>query len=499
MKLDTDIHKVLLISPPWYRLFGGECFHSPLGLCYIGGVLEKNGYDVTIYNADFNTGREFLSDDKITEKYDLYLNNLKDIDYKIWKEIETVLHEQLPDIVGISVSTAKYGSALNVSRLVKKLNPDIPVIWGGIHPTILPEETIKNKDVDIVVRGEGEYTFLDLIHNIHNINKLENVLGITYKENNRIIHNPTRPLIENLDEIPFPARHLILNKEKYPPEAFGNIFTSRGCPYNCIYCASHLVWTHKVRYRSPWNVISEIKQIKNLFKTRQFRFEDDSFTLDKKFIENICDSLIQEKIDIQWWCETRANLVTDNLIKKMKQAGCEEITIGVESGDEETLKKIKKGITIEQIKNASTILNKNKILFSAFFLIGFPWETKTHIDKTISVMKELDPYQAFFSAATPYPGTELYDICKSEGLIPEKIDWSTFFHQSPDMYLSKNLKRDECDRIIKETELLFEKHNNKKRRELLISDPLNTAKKIMKRGYFKPKALWALYQRYILK
>ncbi|MFZ3383731.1 MAG: cobalamin B12-binding domain-containing protein, partial [Candidatus Methanoperedens sp.] len=152
MKLDTDINKVLLISPPWYRLFGGEGVHSPLGLCYIGGVLEQNGYDVKIYNADFNTGREFLSDDNITEKYHLYLNNLKDINHKIWNEIEIVLHEQSPDIVGISVTTAKYGSALNVSRLVKKLNPDIPVIWGGVHPTILPEETIKNKDVDIVVR-----------------------------------------------------------------------------------------------------------------------------------------------------------------------------------------------------------------------------------------------------------------------------------------------------------------------------------------------------------
>jgi len=260
-----------------------------------------------------------------------------------------------------------------------------------------------------------------------------------------------------------------------------------------------LIWTEKVRYRSPQNVISEIKQINKFFKTQHFRFEDDSFTLNKKFINNFCDSLIQEKIGIQWWCETRANLVTEDLVKKMKHAGCDEITIGAESGDEETLKKIKKGITIEQIKNSSKILKKNHMIFSAFFLIGFPWETKTEIDKTILLMKELDPQQAFFSVATPYPGTELYDICKFEGLLPEKIDWSTFFHQSPDMYLNKNLERDECNRIIKETELLFEEHNKKKLRGLLISDPIYIAKRIIKGGHYRPKALWALAQRYILR
>ena len=182
MKLNTDINKVLLINPPWYRLFGEESPYSPIGLCYIGGVLEKHGFDVTIYNADFNNGGEFMSDVKRTENYLKYLHNLKDINHPIWKEIETTISKQSPDIVGISVTTAKYGSALNVSKLVKKLNPKIPVVWGGVHPTILPEETGINKDVDIIVRGEGDYTFLDLIENIE---RLDKVLGITY--------NPSSP------------------------------------------------------------------------------------------------------------------------------------------------------------------------------------------------------------------------------------------------------------------------------------------------------------------
>jgi radical SAM superfamily enzyme YgiQ (UPF0313 family) len=433
LTMNTDISKILLISPPWYRMLGESSDSSPLGLCYIAAVLEEHGYDVSIYNADYNTGLQLTSIVKMTSKYDEYLRILNDLNHPLWKEVKTVIAKQSPDIVEISVMTAKYGSALNVSRLVKDFDSDIPVVWGGVHPTILPDETIKNEDVDIVVRGEGEYTFLELIENLEDLNK---VLGITYKENGKIIHNQNRSLIDNLDELPFPARHQILGKENYYPEAFGNIFASRGCPYNCIFCASRKVWTKRVRYRSPENVVNEIREIKKLFKTNQFRFEDDSFTLNKNLVEGVCDFLIKEKLNIKWTTETRVDLVTDDLIKKMKSAGCEDITMGVESGNEETLKRIKKGITIEQIRNANRALRMNKMRVSAFFIIGFPWETKREVNETVLLMKELDPCMAVFSVATPYPGTELYDICVSEGLIPEKMDWCTFFHQSPNMYLT---------------------------------------------------------------
>lgn len=495
-KMNTNINKILLISPPWYRIFGASSESSPLGLCYIAAVLEEYGYVVSVYNADYNARLQPTTASKTTSKYSEYLRILKDLEHPLWKEVKAKIAKQSPDIVGISVMTPKYGSALNVSRLVKEFDRDIPVVWGGVHPTILPDETIKNEDVDIIVRAEGEYTFLDLIENLERPNK---VIGITYKENGKIIHNPNRPLIENLDELPFPARHLILEKGNYYPEAFGNIFASRGCPYNCIFCASYKVWTKKVRYRSPENVVDEIKEIKKRYKTKRFTFEDDSFTLNKKLVSDICNLLIKEKLNITWATETRANLVTSDLIKKMKSAGCEDITIGVESGDEGTLKKIKKGITIEQIKNASRILKENKIRFDAFFMIGFPWETKKEIDKTVSLMNELDPRVAVFSVVTPYPGTELYDICRSEGLIPENIDWSTFFHQSPDMYLTKNLTKEETSKIIEEVEKTFEMHNKEKWRELLLSDPFYVIKRAIKGKYYNPRDIWALFRHYIWK
>jgi radical SAM superfamily enzyme YgiQ (UPF0313 family) len=493
MKNGTEIKKVLLISPPWFRLFGQQLSRSPLGLCYIAGVLEKNGYQVSIYNADYKEALSLMFGSQMTTRYDQYLQNLRDVNHPIWQEIKDVISEQSPDLVGISVTTAKYGSALNVSRLVKEIDPNVQVVWGGIHPTIMPDETIKNKDVDIVVRGEGEQTFLELARNI---TSLSDVLGITYKENGRIIHNPNRPLLENLDTLPFPARHLLLGKEAYHPEAFGNISASRGCPYQCTFCASHKLWTRKIRYRSPTNVIDEIKNIKKVFKTDQFKFDDDSFTFNTKFVEDFCAILMSERLKIKWSMDTRANLVSNGLMKKMKSAGCEEIYMGIESGDERTLKLIKKGVTLEQIWNAKRVLDENRVRFTAFFMIGFPWETKKEIDKTVSLMRDLDPYNAVFSVVTPYPGTELYDTCLSEGLLGEKPDWSTFFHQSPDMYLTRNLSRDEICKVIAEVQRIFDKHNSEKMRQFMRSNPLWVLRRIIKyKYYYHPRDLWKLFRR----
>ena len=488
----------MLINPPWSRIFGEEEeFHCPLGLCYIAGILEKHGFNVSIYNADFKTGIEFPPykwQRSRAMKYNEYLHILRDFNHSLWKEIGAVISKQSPDIVGISITTNKYGSALNVSKWVKDFDPNIPVVFGGVHPTVLPEESLKNKNVDIVVRGEGEYTFLDLVENIDNLDK---VLGITYEDNGKIVHNPDRPLIRNLDELPFPAKHLLLEKDNLPPEAYGLMFASRGCPYKCVFCASHKVWTRKVRYRSPENVIDEINYTQERFGPYLFRFVDDTFILNKKFVTDFCDLLIKEKLDIAWRCDVRANLVTDELIKKMKVAGCNWFSMGVESGNEETLEKIKKGNTIGQVKKANKVLKENKVRSTQYFMV-FPWETKEEIEKTISLIKELDPYIAIIGIATPYPGTELYDICRSEGLMPEKIDWNTFFSQSPDIYLNKNFTKEEFFQIIREAEELIEERNKKKRREMLLLDPLYFIKRVIK-GKYNLHELWVAFRYYLWK
>lgn len=477
----------MLINPPWYRFFGGQLSAYPIGVCYLGAVLEREGIKVTVYNADYPRGKKgdfFLQVGTMTQRHQKYLHALNNSGHPIWREIEDVIRKESPDVVGVTVMTAKYGSALNVARIVKKNDSTTPVIFGGVHPTILPTETIQNKDVDIVIRGEGEQSLLELVKQLESGDRLDRIDGITYKINDEIIHNNDRPLLENLDNLPFPARHLLLYKETYPVHGFGLLFTSRGCPFRCIYCASHKVWGRKVRYRSANNVVEEIKEVSRTYKTKYFSFEDDTFTLNRKRVEAICDLLIDEKLDILWRCETRAELLTDKLVSKMKKAGCYSIAIGVESGDPITLKRIQKGITINQVIDVSKILRNHDIEMEAYFMIGFPWETAKNINNTVSFMKRLDPQSAIYSVATPYPGTQLFDEAQSEGLIPLSIDWSTFYHQSPEMFYSNSVSRDESLSLINMTESVFDEHNQRKRRKKL-RHPLSLLRLITKSGLWR--------------
>jgi radical SAM superfamily enzyme YgiQ (UPF0313 family) len=443
--------KTLFINPPWYRFFGGLFFDYPKGLCYIAAVLEDHGFNVSVYDADYkkdSLSEPILGDNDLLKKdaHDRYVEILDDIDYPLWKEIENVISEQSPDVVGISSTSTQYGPALNIAKIVKGLDSDIPVVLGGVHPTALPEETIRNEDVDVVVRGEGEYTFLDFVEKVESGQSLKDVLGITYKEKGRIIHNPKRPLIRNLDELPLPARHLLVGKEDYIPGIFGRIVASRGCPYNCIFCASRRMWGNKVRYRSPENVVEEIKYVHKTFVTPSFFFDDADFLVNKKFVSRICDLLIEEGLIINWCCQARADEIDGNIASKMALAGCTMIEVGVESGSDETLRRAKKGITVGQVREARRILAENFIDFDAFFMIGLPWETKQDIERTMEFMKELEPNTASFFNVAPYPGTVLYDMYKEEA---KKIDWTYFLFKGPEFHLNKNITKEDGFQLIK--------------------------------------------------
>jgi len=487
--------KVLLINPPWFRLLGQVLDSCPIGLSYLAAMLERQGFDVSIYNADYNyekLGLIFGSLRSMTGAYREYLRILQDLDDPLWQEVKRVILDQEPSMVGISCVTGNYGSALNVAKLVKKIDSDIPVVMGGFHPTIVTEEVLGNKDIDVVVRGEGEDTLAHLATTVRAQGPPDNILGISYKVKGKIVHNPDRPQIANLDDLPFPAKHLLLEKETYPSRAFGRLFTARGCPYYCIFCAAHALWTRKVRFRSPENVVQEIEQVKKNFGTHHFYFDDDTFTLNQRRIMAICDLIMGKNLRISWGCETRAGQVSSDLARKMREAGCEYCNIGVESGDEETLKKLRKGVTVEQVKNTRKILKDAGIAFNAYFMIGFPWETAAEIKRTVKLMKELNPERAFYGIATPYPKTELYEICSSEGLIPQSFDWSTFFHQSPSMYLTKHLTREETTELIKYTEEIFDKHNKHQIMKLALRHPLRPFKLIFEWGYAKPRFVKAL-------
>ena len=486
--------KILLINPPWYRFFDDELNAYPIGLCYIAGFLERNGYIAKVYNFDHkNDDTTTVTGSGMLSKYEQYLKILADMRHPIWKDVKDKISEERPDIIGISVMTPKYGAALNIAKIAKELNPGTVVVFGGVHPTIMPEETLKNEHVDYVVRGEGEQTFLELVKIIESKKSPKKVLGTSFRQERKIIHNKNMPLIHDLNSLPYPARHLLVDKETYDSNAFGKIFATRGCPYQCTFCGSNKVWSRVVRYRSPENVVDEIEYVKKTYGSTHFVFEDDSFTMDINFVKRVCDLLITRKVDIEWSCETRANLITDAMIKHMKAAGCTGIVIGVESGSPRVLKAIKKGITVEHIKNAAKIIKNNGILFSAFFMIGFPDETEDDINETIALMKDIGPFTAVLSIFTPYPDTEAYQECLKYGLIPKSIDWSKFYHQSPEMHFNRRISKERFREIVKHTERIFDEHNISQRRSLLLRHPFYTLKRIIKNRYYHPKNYLKLF------
>lgn len=434
--------KILLINPPFYRLMNSHFNGLSLGLGYIASVLSKNGHNARIYNADYESSEKYADQRGIFKGYDQYKKILSDPGHPLWLEVKENIERYSPDLIGITILTGTYKSAENIGRISKELNNDIPVVVGGTHPTILPEETIKNEYVDYVIRGEGEYSFLDLVNGV----RVEDIPSLTYiNESGGIVNNPDRPFIEDLDSIPFPGRELYLNDTQYMD--YGYILTGRGCPFECKFCASKKVWKGHVRFRSPENVIEEIKHVHGIYSTKFFYFIDDTFTLNKKRIKRICELLIESDLDISWICDTRVDTLDEGLLQLMKDAGCVRVKIGVESGSERILEMMRKKITKKQVRDSASLIKKTGIELTIYLMIGFPTETKEDMQETLDFARELDATYYSLSILAPYPGTEIYDdIIRSEIKLP-KEHWEYFFHQSKDMILTDNVDEalvDEC-------------------------------------------------------
>lgn len=434
--------KVLLINPPFYRLMNSHFNGLSLGLGYIAAILSKDGHEVKIYNADYESSGNYADQKGIFEGYDNYKKILSDLSHPLWLEVRETIKRYSPEIIGITMLTGTYKSAENVGRIAKELDKDIKVVVGGTHPTVLSEEVIKNDLFDYVVRGEGEQTFLDLVNYV----KVEDIRGLTYiNKKGKIVDNPDREFIEDLDLIPFPSRGLYLNDTRYM--IYGYVMTGRGCPFECTFCASKKVWKGRVRFRSPENVVEEVKHVYENYNTKFFYFVDDTFTLNKKRTKRICELLIRNKLDINWICDTRVDTIDEELLWLMKKSGCIRVKIGVESGSERILKMVKKKITKKQIRDSVSLIKKVGIDFTIYLMIGFPTETNKEIRETLDFVKELNPTYYSFGILAPYPGTKIYDNLNKNGITLPKEHWEYFFHQSKDMILADNIDKelvDEC-------------------------------------------------------
>ena len=440
--------KVLLINPPFHRLKGFGHTYYPIGLGYLCSVANKLGMDARIYNADAADMSEKVNhSENYNEKirsHKKYIDALSDGGHYVWKEIDDVIRSCRPDVVGITVMTAKYASAMKVSQIAKSVNERIRVVWGGPHPTICTKEVIGEPSVDFVVSGEGEKTLEELLAQLkRGSDDFGKIRGLAYKKNGIAQVNAPRELVQSLDELTPPDRENMVYPERYFADSFSNMITSRGCPFLCGYCSAKSIWTRKTRYRSIDSVISEIRGIKSKFGSKNFYFWDDSFTVNRNRAIDICNRLIGESLHISWGCTTRVDLLDEEVLHLMKKAGCDYISIGVESGSEHILKIIEKDITVQQVKKAVEMIKKSKIAFEAFFIIGFPDETKPDIEKTFQLMKEMEGGTVCFSVFTPYPGSAQFDTAKRYGLIPEKINWSDYSHQSSENYFVRDVSKNE--------------------------------------------------------
>lgn len=446
--------KVLLINPPFHRLKGFGHTYYPLGLGYLCAVANKLGMEARIYNAETPDINEKLNhsenyNQKI-KSHKKYIDALSNSKHYVWKEINDVINSYRPDAIGITVMTAKYASAMKISKIAKSINGGhAKVIWGGPHPTICTKEVIDEPLVDFAVSGEGEETFEELLMELQRgEGNFEKIKGLAYKASGISQVNPARGLVTDLDKLSPPDRENILYPERYFLNSFGNMITLRGCPFFCGYCSAKSIWSRKARYRSIDNVMSEIRWIKERYGSRDFYFWDDSFTLNRNRIVDICNTLINESLNISWGCTTRVDLLDEEILLLMKRAGCDYISIGIESGSERILKIVEKNITIQQIKKAVEMIKMSKISFEAFFMIGFPDETKEDIEKTFQLMREMDGGTVCFSIFTPYPGSAQFDTAKRYGLIPEKINWSDYSHQSSENYFVKNISKEQFKEYV---------------------------------------------------
>lgn len=352
-----------------------------------------------------------------------------------------------------------FEDGLKMAEIAKNTKPDCITVFGGIHPTIFPEEVLNNKYIDVVCVGEGETTMLELIQTMSKGEGLNKVAGILYKENGKIIKNQARPLIQNLDDVPFPARDLLPMHDYLftqvgrvgweLPSPSTSMITSRGCPFQCTFCSSHLTFGRKVRYRSPRNVVDEIEHMVNKYKVKGISFVDDTFTLNSKRTSAICSEIISRGINVQWMCMGRVDTTSKELLEDMKKAGCISIGYGIESGSQHVLDEyIKKNISLEAAQKAIKITKEVGLTSVAYFMIGTPGETIDDIHKTIEFAKKLNPDAVNFSITIPMPGTEMFNIANKMGTIKVNSFRDYDFSNYP-IFESQNLPK----------EKVFELHN----------------------------------------
>ncbi len=466
--------KILIVNPPFYRLQRSSLVHYPPACCNMAATLEEAGFDSLIYNTDFDPNKKtilgntnHLNVRALTEQAGKYNKRLHDGDDPIWIEIRSYISDYKPDILILSVFSTTVTAGERIARMAKEINPGVLTVFEGstnrgLHCAIDPSKNVNFDVMDFAIRKEPELTIVDIVKAITaKTTDFSGIKGINWKkQDGGIVHNLDSLPIEDLDRLPFSARHLLDNYEKMPPHAFQGIYGSRGCPFDCIFCGCHTSFGYKPRQRSAKNMVDEIEYVYNRFGTRYFYVCDDIFFINKDRAHEFCNQLMERKLPIYWSAQTRAEMADDETLSLMKKAGGQHVSVGVEVGNPDVRELVKKGNTVEDVRNCARLIKKHGLYMVAFCIIGLPWEGKKEIEDTVSLVREIDPYIVYPYLATPAEGTELANIMLEKNPAGLK-DFRDKCHVDTSAALAENIDTKEKQDILEKAMAEFMKINKK--------------------------------------
>jgi len=435
--------KVLILNPPnpdhekyvregrcEQRASSFQYLMVPISLPSIAGLLRERGLDVKIVDC-------------VAEEYD----SQKTI--KIIKKYD-------PGLIIFNIATVTYEGDKNFMALVRKAQPKAHLTAIGIHVTALAMETLIDTKLDSVIRGEPEMTALKLAIALQQEKSLKKIKGLSCKGNPSLINNQARPMISDLDTLPFPARDLINNKLYKMPvynRPYTLIITSRGCPNGCSFCTASLYYGSKIRMRSPENILAEIKEVLQVHKIKDITFWADTFTYNRNFVFKLCQAIIDSGLKFRWMCNARVDKVDLEMLQIMKKAGCEIVSYGVESGVQKILDRVGKNITLKQIRQAFLWTRKAGLESAAYIIFGLPGETKKTIQETMRFVKKINPDYIQFYSAIPYPGTKFYKEAFEKDWIVTS-NWEDF-EQGKNIISTPQLSVEELAKLRKMAYLQF--------------------------------------------
>jgi len=430
-----------------YREVASGIGAPPQGLCYLAAITRDKGYNVQIIDA--------------------LASGLDE------GELGRTILERAPDYVGFTAPTMLIESAHSTASLLKRKNDRITTLIGGPHLTVMPEETMERcKAFDLGVIGEGERTISEVLDAFERGNSLDEINGIAFRENGKIKLTPPRDFIEDMDELPLPAWDLLPHLTQYYQQSIVridrmpsvSITTSRGCPSKCIFCARN-VFGNTCRAYSAERVIEMIDYLKERYDIKGLSIEDENFLAYRKRLTSLCESLIDRRENLTWSCAGRVDMVTSDLLRLMKKAGCWEISFGIESGSQPILDFIKKGITLDQIREAIELTHDTGIKAGGYFIAGHPKESVSTLRETMQFARtiKLDSFQISFMC--PFPGTEFYGIADQYGDLNH--NWEEMNIWTPN-FIPSGLSK-----------------------EILVRETKNG----YRRFYFRPRIIWTYLRR----